>query len=129
MQAVVLRWPGGEHAFRLGLGELRALQQKTDCGPEFILHKITTGRWMIDELREVLRNGLIGAGLSPVEAMKLVDRTFEDTPAISFKAPAVELLAAYLYGPEDDPVGEALAVDPTPPPEPTENGNSAPITA
>jgi len=129
MQPVVIRWPGGEHAFRLGLGELRAIQRLTDCGPEFLMHRISAGQWHVDDLREVIRNGLIGAGMVHVEAMKLVDRTFETTPsAISFKVPALDLLGAYLYGPQDDPVGEDMPVEPTPANEPTASGSSAPST-
>lgn len=129
MQALTLRWPGGEHAFRLGLGELRIIQQRTDCGPEYILKKIEHGLWTVDELREVLRNGLIGGGMAPVDALKAVDKAFEDTPMIEFKIPAMTLMAASLFGPEDDPVGEDLAVNPTPPNSQTESGGSAPITA
>lgn len=128
MQAIILRWPGGEHAFRLGIEELRVIQQKTDCGPEHILRKIEHGWWTVDELREVLRNGLIGGGMKPVDAMKAVDKAFDDAPAISFKVPAMEVMSTYLFGPEDDPVGEDLAVTPTPPHYQTENGGSVPIT-
>ncbi|MFG6083921.1 gene transfer agent family protein [Paracoccus litorisediminis] len=129
MQPVVIRWPGGEHAFRLGIGELRAIQQLTDCGPEFLLHRISAGQWRVDDLRETIRNGLIGAGMAHVEALKLVDNAFATAPAaIAFKVPAQEILGAYLYGPPDDPVGEDIPVVPTPETETTADGSSAPIT-
>lgn len=128
MQPVVIRWPGGEHPFRLGLGELRTIQQKTDCGPEFLRVRIFAGQWLVDDLREVIRNGLIGGGMPHVEALNLVDRAFDSSPAIDFKAPAVEILSAYLFGPADDPVGEGSPVEPTPVDEKTANGVSAPTT-
>lgn len=128
MQPVVVRWPGGEHAFRFGLGELRALQQKTDCGPEFLLIRINSGQWFVDDLREIIRNGLIGAGMKHVDALKAVDRAFDTAPLITFKVPAQEILSAFLFGPPDDVVGEPSPVVPAPAKETTENGSSAPIT-
>lgn len=128
MQPSIIRWPGGEHAFRLGIAELRALQQTTDCGPEHLANRISLGQWHVDDLREVLRNGLIGGGMAHVEAVQLVDRVFEP-PFARFKGPAIEVLGfGCLYGPEDDPVGETMPVTPTPAHEQTENGSSAPIT-
>lgn len=121
-------WPGGEHAFRLGLRELRAIQNKTDCGPEHLLNKIKFGQWGVDELHEILRNGLIGAGTPHVEALKLVDRAFDTSPGIAFKVPAMEILSSYLFGPPDDLVGELDPVAPTPEDEKTASGSSAPIT-
>lgn len=129
MQAMVIPWPGGEHAFRLGLRELRAIQQKTDCGPEHLLNKIKFGQWAVDELHEVLRNGLIGAGMAHVEALRLVDNAFDTSPGIAFKVPAMDVLASFLFGPPDDPVGEDMPVKPTPEGEKTANGNSASTTA
>lgn len=125
--SVVIRWPGGEHAFRLGIAELRALQQTTDCGPEHLANRISLGQWRVDDLREVLRNGLIGGGMAHVDAVRLIDRALAP-PFIRFKAPALAVLGDCLYGPEDDPVGETMPVTPTPAHEQTENGSSAPIT-
>lgn len=128
MDALVVPWPGGEHAFRLGLRELRAIQQKTDCGPEHLLNKIKFGQWTVDELHEVLRQGLIGAGMPHVDALKLVDRAFDTSPGIAFKVPTMEVLSSFLFGPADDPVGEPHPVKPTPENEKTESGSSAPTT-
>ncbi len=110
------------------LGELRTIQQKTDCGPEFLLIRINAGQWHVDDLREVIRNGLIGGGMPHVDALRAVDKAFNAAPAITFKVPAQEILSAFLFGPPDDVVGESLPVGPTPAKETTENGGSAPIT-
>lgn len=114
MDAVVLTWPGGEHAFRLGLAQLEAIQQKTDCGPEHLLRKINVGEWSATELFTVLRLGLIGGGVEHVAALKIVTGAFEDAALIAFKVPAQAVLAACLYGPPDDQPGETLPVEPTP---------------
>ncbi|MEE2860840.1 MAG: gene transfer agent family protein [Pseudomonadota bacterium] len=128
MQPVVIRWPGGEHAFRLGLAELETIQQKTDCGPEFLLHKLNAAQWNASELVEVLRSGLIGGGMPHVDALKIVRKAFDLHPLISFKVPAQEVLASCLYGPpddvQDDASGEADPVEPTPENEKTASGLS-----
>lgn len=117
-------WPGGEHAFRLRLGELRALQDKCDAGPELILQRIRLGAWKVDDLFETLRLGLIGGGMDAGEARRKVADAFERDPLLSFKSPALEVLAAALIGDPDDPAGEpSLASDPTHPA--TGDGSSA----
>ena len=103
MQEVVIPWPGGEHAFRLGLAELETIQQKTDCGPEYLLHRINAGQWHVGDLIEVLRNGLIGGGMPHVDALKIVRKAFDNHPAILFKVPAQTVLAAFLFGPPHSP--------------------------
>lgn len=128
MRAAIIRWPGGEHAFRLGLAELQVIQDKTECGPEWLLHKLNSGQWAAIELVEILRNGLIGGGMGHVEALKAVRNAVELHELISFKVPAQEVLASCLYGPADDPVGEPQPVTPTPEPEQTDAGSSAATT-
>lgn len=129
MRAVVIRWPGGEHSFRLGLADLEAVQEKTDCGPEFLLHRINAGQWRALDLIEVLRNGLIGGGMDDVGAKRAVLQAVDLHPLISFKVPAQLILSACLFGPPDDTVGEDMPGGPTPEDEKTDDGSSAPITA
>ena len=129
MARTILRWPGGEHPVHVGLTELEVIQQVTDCGPEFLLHKINAGQWKHHELMEVIRNGLIGGGMSEDQAKHVVSRAFIQYPLIGMKVPAQQLLSLCLFGPPDDPVGEdSPAGDPTPSPAAGENGSSAAIT-
>lgn len=114
MQSAVILWPGGEHAFRLGIAELETIQQKTDCGPEHVLLALNSGTWHVTHLVEIIRCGLIGGGMNHVEALKLVRKTFELHPLIAFKVPCQEILSAALFGPPEDPVGEPSPVEPTP---------------
>lgn len=129
MHPVVIEWPGGEHQFQLRLGELSQLQEKTDCGPEFLLRKLQAGQWLAVELREILRLGLIGGGMDHVSALKAVTRALDAAPLMTFKVPALTVLIAALYGPPDDEAGKTLPEVPTPAPEKTENGSSATSTA
>lgn len=127
MQTHDVAWPGGDHPFRLGLGELRAVQDKCDAGPELILQRIRMGIWKVDDLFEVLRFGLIGGGMDRSAATKLVQDTFDRTPLLEFKVPALAILAFALIQPEDDPVGEPSPAGETTP-SGTESGSSLATT-
>lgn len=92
-----INWVGGEHRFRLGIGQLRALQKNCDAGPEQIFNRIRLGNWRVDDLIEVLRLGLIGSGeMDQKEAGPFVANLFEKHPALAFKLTALAVLAAAL---------------------------------
>ncbi|WKL57237.1 gene transfer agent family protein [Asticcacaulis sp. ZE23SCel15] len=104
----------GPHTFRLGIKQLIELQEKTDCGPRLLLSRLQTGTWRIADLRETLRIGLIGGGMSPYDALSLVDRYAIEGWLIEAEAPAkLALMAALLGAPDEDegvpgePEGEA----------------------
>ena len=122
-------WPGGEHPFRLALAQLEGLQQKTEAGPEWLLLRFQSGQWTATEAFEVLRFGLIGGGMEPAQAGKMVRDAFERHALIGFKVPAMSILMAALYGPADDPAGKTLpAGAETLNPENADAGSSAPST-
>ena len=130
MNAEMIVWPGGEHPFRLALAQLEGLQQKTDCGPEWLAMKLRSGQWTATEAFEVLRWGLIGGGMGDAAAKKAVTDAFDRHPVGAFKVPALAVMMAALYGPPDDPVGKpSLASGETPTGENAESGSSAPSTA
>ncbi len=58
----------------LGLGELLELQEKCDAGPAQIVARLEGGTWRVQDLRETLRLGLIGGGMTPTDAMVKVRR-------------------------------------------------------
>lgn len=120
MQSVTVTWPGGSHPFRLRLGELRALQEARDAGPEEIFNRLRAGRWRADDVIQVLRWGLVGGGMESDRAAQLVTPLIDLHPLAEFKLPALAVLSASLFGPPDDPVGEGDGATETPP----ENGNS-----
>lgn len=110
MSKVDLTWAGGEHTFCLPIEQLRALQQRCDAGPAWVLSRLANSQWMVDDVVSTIRLGLEGGGLSKSEATRLVKVHVEDQPlTLSVKTASVILMAA-LYGVEDDPVGEAPAV-------------------
>ena len=129
MNAAVIVWPGGEHPFRLALAQLEGLQQKTDCGPEWLAMKLRSGQWTATEVFELLRWGLIGGGMADAAAKKAVVDAFDRHPVGAFKVPALAVIMAALYGPPDDPVGKpSLAGETTPNSGNEDAGSSAAST-
>lgn len=77
---VTIDWAEGEHLFRLRLSQIRELQEKCDKGPMRILRDLEGDGWRVDDLREVIRLGLIGGGMEPVKALRLVQSYVDDRP-------------------------------------------------
>lgn len=115
-----LTWVGGEHEFALPIAALRALQDARDAGPEQIFNRLRLGDWQIDDAVQVIRWGLHGAGMDAGEAAKMVTPLVDLHPLAPFKLLALKILSHALFGPGDDPVGEARGVTATAP----ENGAS-----
>lgn len=107
---ISITWPGGEHAFRLGIGQLDALQSVTGQGPEELLLNLRAGRWSQAHLESVIRLGLIGGGMADVAAKQVTRATFDRGFGLMHYKPAcMMVMEAALFGPEDDPVGKSQA--------------------
>lgn len=104
--SVTLQWPGGEHEFYLGIGQLRKLQDSCNAGPEEVFTRLRLGTWRINDIIEPLRLGLIGGGMATDEAARTVTTIVEQYPKVQFKLTALAIMADALLGPKDDPVGE-----------------------
>ena len=100
----MLTWAGGEHLFKLGFGELRKVQEATDCGPQFLLNRLRDGSWRVDDIVEPIRWGLVGGGLAIAEANKLVKQFVHDTPLYQHTLTAQAVLLAALVGANDEPL-------------------------
>ena len=118
-----INWLGGEHVFSLKIGELRALQENCDAGPEEIAKRFYDGTWRVDDLVETIRLGLIGGGMDRAEAMKTINRVVDQHGWLNVKPTAYAVISLALTGPGDDTPGEPEGVE-TPP----ENGSSAKST-
>jgi hypothetical protein len=102
-----LPWADGDYAFRLGIGELEELDDKLKIGPLPLYKKLVDGTWRAPEVRETLRVGLIGAGMKPVEAGRLVKRYVDDVPDWFENARvASAIVGAIFSGWEDEPLGK-----------------------
>lgn len=101
---ITMTWGDGEHYFRLGRKVIQELQEKTGKGPFALYRRIEAGDWTIQDLSETIRLGLIGGGMAPAEAAKLMKNYFDDTPLLQHWPAARNILLAALTGPPDDPI-------------------------
>lgn len=142
---------GAKRKFRLGIGELRELQDATGVGPSTLLARMLApsdatrahqrpdpaaypkgdvdpdyqadfnvyallrnlgGDWRVDDLRETIRLGLRGGGMTPTDAdvamMRFFDRT--DRYVMSgYVQLAAKILIHSISPNTDDPVGKVEA--------------------
>jgi hypothetical protein len=126
---VTLLWGGEERLFRLPIGRIRAIQEKCDAGLPELLRRYITQSWMIDDVREVILQGLLGGGLDNQSATKAVMAYFDDTPIQPHIMVAQAVVAAAIVGVDDEdlgePEGEAEAATS---PSPEESSASHPST-
>lgn len=99
-----LTWGDGEYRFRLPIGQIRELQDKTGAGPNVVLKRLIDGSWHVDDVREVIRLGLIGGGIEPTRAHTLVKRYVDERPLMENVQHAQAILIVALTGPL--PVGD-----------------------
>jgi hypothetical protein len=104
-----LEWGDGLHKFALPIGQLRELQDKLDSGPNRILQRLAGVDWKIDDIREVMRLGLIGGGMRPVEAHVLCGRYVDNRPYMESRLHAQAILMKALVGDPTDEVGKKEA--------------------
>lgn len=109
MRGVDLTWAGGEHRFLLTIEHLRAVQQACDAGPAFVLARLSSQQWLVDDVIAPIRLGLEGGGLSKTEAREIVKKYVENEPLTLSVATAQAIMMAALFGEADDPVGEQTA--------------------
>lgn len=104
-------WGDGPQTFELAIGELRELQDKCNAGPQRILGRISTADWLIEDIRETIRLGLIGGGKPPAEAYNLVKRYIDDRKGgwLENRAIAQIILMKALVGDPTDQVGKSPA--------------------
>ena len=101
---VAFDWADGHYSFRLPIEQLLELQAKCDAGPPEIHQRVATARWRVEDLRETIRLGLIGGGLTPVKAMELTRAYVDRRPLNESVGPAFAILTAALVGvPGDEP--------------------------
>jgi hypothetical protein len=100
---VTLAWLGGEHPFRLATyGQLRLLQETCKAGPMEIFHRLIGARWYVDDVREVIRIGLIGGGMTAADAGALVKAAIDESAAwLEHVALAKTILLAGLARPDE----------------------------
>lgn len=135
--SITFDWGDGTHTFRLGIGQLRELQEKCgdarlgDAGPALILRRLSDGTWLVDDLIQTHRLGLMGGDktMKSEDAVKLTRRYVEERPLLESVLSAQAILHAALVGAPDEPLGKAeAATDPANLPSPEEKSDSPPST-
>lgn len=109
MRPTEITWAGGVHDFMLPIEMMRAIQDKCDAGPAWVLARLSTNQWMVSDIVEPIRLGLEGGGMKKDEARKLVRQFVEDRPLTESLKTAQTVLMAGLYSVEDDAPGEPEA--------------------
>lgn len=101
----------GTYSFRLAYGQWLELQEAAGCGPLELYVNLLQRRWRIQNIREIVRIGLIGGGADPASALRLVKRYVEERPLMENVQLAIEIVSASLQLPQgvEAPAGEAEA--------------------
>jgi hypothetical protein len=116
---ITLEWADGEYDFKLGIGELKELQEKTRrvkntageyeyFGPMKLFSMLSGEDWLVEHVQESIRIGLIGGGTAPVDALRLVKRYVDEVPdwTVNCKI-AANIVAAAVLGWEIEPLGKS----------------------
>lgn len=122
--AIEAEFGDGKHSFRLGLKEIEELEEKCslvakrDVGifelVDLLHPKVRRPR--VKFVTETIRIGLIGGGMTPIDAMALVarycdERPLEESRDVAFAVAAQALLRVH-PGDLGEDSGEARAVEP-----------------
>lgn len=109
--SVTFDWADGTYTFCLPNAQIGELQEKTGVGPMRLYRRLQSEDWFNEDLRETIRLGLIGGGLTPTKALSLVRRYVDERPKIESIEPAMKVIVSYLVGVPDDPVGKTPAAE------------------
>lgn len=110
--SIELDFGDGTYTFRLGWGELAKIQEACGAGPYVVLHRLFDNSWRLNDIKEVIRWGLIGGKLEPVKALKLVRDYVEERPPLESVMYAQAILSAGLQGAPEEDVGKKPAASP-----------------
>jgi hypothetical protein len=105
--SVTLDFVDGPHEFRLGWGELVKLQETCDAGPYVIYQRLMLGQWRMQDISATIRLGLVGGGMKPEEALRMVQGNVETRPPLESLPLAQGILGIALQGAPDEKPGEA----------------------
>lgn len=110
---ITLTWADGDYSFRLGLSELEELERNLDLSIYAIAYGLRDMTAKTIVIREVLRNGLIGGGMPPADALAKVRRYIDELPldvnrmtALAVALRAIERVYTEEVQEEDNQPGE-----------------------
>jgi hypothetical protein len=97
---------GKRTMFTLAWRELMKIQEACDAGPYVVLDRLLSGRWLLQDISEVIKWGLIGGGMPQAEALKLVEKEVEGRRPLENLIIAQTILGAGLVGSPEEDVGK-----------------------
>lgn len=98
-------WPGGEHSFRLGIGELRAIEQRSDAGCAVVMMRLLGQQWKIDDVVGPIRLGLVGGGMDERQAQKVLDAALDIASPYALAVTAADIIRRFIMWETDDQPG------------------------
>lgn len=105
---VPMEFGDGQHDFDLGpLAQRLELEDKCGSGLMGIFRRLDDAR--VSDYRETIRLALIGGGMKPPDALKLVQRYVDGRPIMESVPVARAILMAALVGVPGDDVGKGTA--------------------
>jgi hypothetical protein len=93
---------GEERQFALYLGQWEELEGIVNCGPLELFNKLARLEFRANWLREITRLGLIGGGMNPIEAKKLVTRYVDNVPFSEAWPLAFQIVARACHRPNEE---------------------------
>lgn len=140
---VTLLFGTEEHVFRLTVARWEKVQEKCQAGPPEVarrlslaalgqgglgpLHAAASGRlgqWNVQDVREPLRQGLIGGGMAEEAAEKLCRELVDERPLTLSVPVALDVVMAALFGPPEEPLMGEPAGGQGPPPKTSRTAKS-----
>jgi len=106
---LTIDWADGTYTFRLAWGELITLQEECNAGPFEILRRLSTNTWLMEDISNVIRLSLIGGGIEPTEAFRLVKTYVHSRPPLENVPFARGILGIAVQGAPDEKPGEGEA--------------------
>lgn len=123
---IEILFAGDTRTFKLAIENILALEDSCDAGCAELLERLSTGRWRVRDVIEPIRLGLIGHGVEPRMAKRMVDETITPGRLSEHVLIAQAIIMTALVGDPREQVGkDQAATDPTeatdafPPPQST----------
>lgn len=124
--SIVARFAGGDHVFRLRIGEIGELETHCGAGIGAIYTRMAALQFRLADIRQTIRLGLIGGGMPAGQADYFVGRYVDDAPINDYADLAFRVLRALFDGaeqaarehPPGKPTGESAGPATSPPSSP-----------
>lgn len=114
--SIEMVWGSGLQTFKFGMGQFRALQENVNrrrlaigaplVGPMDMVEALKAKNVWPDDLRDILRLGLIGGGMASRDAHLEMTQSFDDSPPFEHMKPALIVLLSGLTGPPEAVVAD-----------------------